>query len=265
MDLTIQAQENQMCEEYTLSFYTAFHKSLKLTLRIKDEYSDILIIEQDAHVFVADAMTYQGKLVGGLTQIERFPDLKNFVKPNFYHTESLNNEDSKKLRRLFVKIDSASTYCINDDLSDEDAMLIEFVSKSGNTTKTNDYYDQSTFTELKATFLEILTFIETNPSGIIVKTAENIKTEFSRKFNYKIISESPLIVKILDSNPPFCPNIRNFIETLPIADDICIDISNYSGETTNCILKIFKEKYKHIRWIINEEDYIEKGIMYLEK
>lgn len=248
-------QTRSVIESYTLKFLPAFHNDLEMEFAIYSNETIKLTLKQNSRVMLFDSVPFFFN--SSRDSLKTLP----LVKPNFIIEYTLTYNEFQSFSRNLQEIEDNCVKPKDPELYGEDGMTIIFESEKGAIKKTGTFWSPSKSSNVGKAFINILEMLEKNPSGIIEKTAEKIKFYIDEnEWMFKLVSKNPLYVKVLDT--PCCPcqlGINNFMKTLPDDDEIYLDITHYGfyerkNEDMSCLENEFKKKYKHVIWVMNEDD-----------
>jgi len=248
-------------KEYILKFSPSFHKDLIIFLEVFQNDSVKLTIGQNQNVHIFDSLI---KVSHNAYRWKHFGDSAkalSLIKPNFVIENYIPIAESKKLIRDLELINEANLKGERFPLDGADGIFIYFESISNDEKITHEIWSPPMSSETGKALLSILKYLENLNHSIVEESAEMIRKYLDDVLDFKLISEDPLFVRVLDT--PCCPCeelVENFVEKLPKSEIIYLDITNYGfykkdNENLNCIEKGFHKKYKHIRWIYNEDDW----------
>lgn len=224
----------------SISIYPSFDQSLHIEI---DYEKREIKLNKSADVFVADSLS-----VNSFTIIDssRYKKIQNFLPKGISETRKLSDLQFEKVNAFLHKFGN----CTDEESEIGPDGTTMFVSLTSKDLKTNEcrYWlgsgDQETF-DLFILLEEIY-----DENSTLVDAVEMT----SRSLFYRVLkvkSKNPLYVKLLRS-PRECFEMSQIMDSLPKAKEIFVDMTNYRGQDLSCITVALRNKYKHIRWIVNE-------------
>lgn len=250
-------------EKIRLSFLPAFHDDLNIEFEIFTEDSIEVTLRQNTRVIVYDSIAYLGNNTYEDISFGDYSKATLLVKPNFQIDYILDRDEFMKYQNIIKKIDN---YIKKQDTSQyfggEDGIVIEFERIVNDDTIKRVFWSPSSYSGIGEELIKLLELISQNQNRIVERTCEKIKLYLDgERWIFKTISEDPLLIKVLYL--PSCPcqsKVTDFVKTLPKADQIFIDITNYGfyekeSEDLSCLEQVLKMKYNKVRWIMNSDDF----------
>ena len=224
----------------SISIYPSFDQSLHI--EIDCEKREIKL-NKSADVFVADSLS-----TDSFTIIDsgRYKKIQNFLPKGISETKKLTDLQFKKVNTFLNKFGN----CTDKETAIGPDGTTMFVSLTSKDLKTNEckYWLGGGTQEIVDLIIVLEEVYDSN--SILVDAIEMT----SRSLFYRVLkvkSKNPLYVKLLRS-PRECFEMSEIMDSLPKAKEIFVDMTNYRGQDLSCITVALRNKYKHIRWIVNE-------------
>lgn len=256
---TLTFAQTKVTETYEVRFYPSFHDNLEIKLQSYSDRTYKLTLKQDFNVMVFDSICSNGICKYYLTSIDRYKKAMELQKPNFVMETYLSETEFTTYSSVFGNLNKNCSEK-NDDNDDlilgTDGITIEFQYIKNGQTKKCEFWSPSAQSTIGHSMIELLEVLEGHPSGIIERTAENIKWYFEEiDWTFRVISTDPLYVKVTDLPFHCSTTTKSFVDSLPVTDVIYLDFTNYQGKDTSCFAVEFGKKFNRIRWIISTDDF----------
>lgn len=240
-----------------LDFHFAFHPGLTIELQQDGDIHKLNVYQRPMHFRLKGqwpkgsfnyARSKESSMLSGIDELAKFD------KPSFLFSKNLTDDEVSQLREKFKTLNALSK---DDSLMGSDPIYdgyyVEYQSL-------NDAVDVKWFLpsgkgELGVSLIDILEFAEKTINNLVLDQAvdgvfRGLKPEY---YPFRIVSISPVYVKILDTPCCTCNEKNNklFDSLGDKRDIIYVDITNYIGKDTDCLVKILKKKYDNVAWVVD--------------
>jgi len=224
----------------SISIYPSFDQSLQIDIDFEKRE---IKLKKLSDFFVADSLSSNSFTI---IDSKRYKKIYDLVPKGVTETRELTDNQFQKISEFLNEFGNCSD---KEELIGPDGttMVVSLTSKD---LKTNEckYFLGGNSKKMIDLFLLLEEVYDEN--SILVDAIEMT----SRSLYYRVLkvkSKNPLYVKMLRS-PLECSEMYGIIDSLPIAKEIYLDMTNYRGQDLGCITRAIRGKYKNIRWIVNE-------------
>lgn len=233
--------DTQNVNKATITILPAFHESLHIDI---DYAKKEIKLNKGNMTFVADSLDNE---TFEMIDSVRFEKIKNLVPKGVSETKKLTDKQFQSLNVIIQKLGSCNE-TEEDEIGLDGTTIYVTKMSNGGKEKTCRYWPGTGNKDFIALF-SLLEEIYIDNSILLDAIENNFRYISNRTI--KVVSTEPLYIKLLSFRCE-CNEFMGIIDTLPKADEIYLDMTNYHGDDIECIPQIIRRKYKHIRWIIND-------------
>jgi hypothetical protein len=257
--LWLNAQE--VSETYHIRLIPAFHYSL--TIEVLKDISEgyALKIEKDRWLDIRYRKVCEdGEEYTFTRRTSSVSEVDSIVKKNFILRRKLDNGEESIWQRILYDLD----ICLEDSNTNSygyDGFSFYVTHLIGkDTVGEKKWWMPESGTCAFNTLISIFSELEKEESYEIEELINAYRGYLDDDRIYTLISTNPVYLRLLDSPENNCERIlRQLVDSLPNSGCVYLDITQYAGRDTECIVEAFQQKYERIYWVFDPGDDFHLG------